>query len=116
MSNDTFNLNLVFPDGFLKEMEVQEVLYSPESGNAHVLIMLHDMSQSNEGYVVRTYMLKKVKEGLLVDAELEAFAFPVRETAVSFGKRLPTLTGIEMLMLQNGYEIRTDNSTPYILQ
>ena len=78
--------------------------------------MLHDMTQSNEGYIVRTYMLKQVKEGLLIDAELEAFAFPVRETAITFTKRLPNLTAIEMLMLQNGYEIRSSNSTPFILQ
>jgi hypothetical protein len=116
MSNEGFNLELILPDRFTEEMELQEILYSPESGNAHVLIMLHDMSQSSEGYVVRTYMLKQVKEGLLVDAELEAFAFPTRETAVSFTKRLPNLTAIEMLMLQNGYEIRKDNSTPFILQ
>jgi hypothetical protein len=61
-------------------------------------------------------MLKQVKESLLVDAELEAFAFPTCETAVSFTKRLPNLNAIEMLMLQNEYEIRTNNSSPFILQ
>lgn len=64
--------------------------------------------------MVRTYLLRKENDNLFVDTELEAF--PVRETAVSFSKRLPNLTIFEMLMLQYGYEIRTDNSTPFILQ
>ena len=108
------NLELILPDGLFKVMEMQEVLYSPESDDALVLIMLHDMSQTNEGFVIRTYMLKRVKENLLVDAEIEVFPFQDQLSAVSFSKRLPSLIGIEMLIAINGYDFRMDNSEAFI--
>lgn len=72
----------------------------------NVLTMIHDMTADAVGHVVRVYMLMEERDELVVDFELEAFSFPSHEAAVSFANRLPNLTAIELLMIQNGYDFK----------
>lgn len=99
------NIKLVLPKELQEEMELHELLVQPDADDSGILIMIHDLSKDTTGYVVRVYQLSKVNEEFFVDAELEAFAFPNHEAAVSFANRIPGMTAMEMLMIISGNKI-----------
>jgi len=110
------NHKLVLPEGLQAEMEVHDVFICPGMDGASILTMIHDQSADAVGYVLRIYMLKEENDDLLVDFELEAFACPSRDAAVLFANRLPHLTALELLMIQNGYNFELRTGNPRILQ
>ncbi len=110
------NSKLVLPDSLQGEMKVHDVLHCPDMDGASVLTMIHDMTADALGHVVRVYMLRQENDELIVDFELEAFAFPSHESAVLFANRLPKLTALELLMVQNGYDFELMKGNPRILQ
>ncbi|WKA59262.1 hypothetical protein QWY16_03660 [Planococcus shenhongbingii] len=61
-------------------------------------------------------MLKEENDDLIVDFELEAFACPSHDAALLFANRLPHLTALELLMIQNGYDFELRTGDPRILQ
>jgi len=74
------------------------------------------MSADAVGHVVRVYMSREEKHELIFDFELEAFAFPSHASAVLFANRLPSLTTLELLMVQNGCDFELMTGNPRILQ
>lgn len=48
--------------------------------------------------------------------QLEAFLFPSHDAAVLFAHRLPRVTALELLMVQNGYDFEMRTGNPRILQ
>jgi len=112
----TNTLKLVLPDHLQEEMEFHEVLHCAGADGASVLIMIHDMSADDQGHAVRTYMLEQENDEFIVHFELEAFAFPSHESAVLFANRLPSLSALELLMIQNGYDFKLMEGNPFVLQ
>lgn len=109
-------LNLVLPESLRKEMKVHAIFQYPGVDDLSVLAMLHDMSVDKVGHVVRLYMMRRENDELLVELELEAFAFPDEETAVLFAIRVPNMTALEILMIQGGNNFALESNTTNILQ
>ncbi|MBO0589481.1 hypothetical protein [Sporosarcina sp. E16_8] len=114
MTKKSFDLKL--PEGLPGEYKVHDVLLCPAINDARVLTMIHDMSADGMGHIVRVYMSRQEKDDFVFDFELEAFVFPSHESAVSFANRLPSLTALELLMVQNGYDYELMEGNPRILQ
>jgi len=110
------NFKLLLPEGLVGEYKIHDVLNHPSISDAKVLTLIHDMSADGVGHVVRVYMSRKENDGLIFDFELEAFAFPSHDSAVAFANRLPSLTALELLMVQNGYDFELMEGKPRILQ
>lgn len=94
------NLKIELPEASPGHYKVHDVLHSSDSDGPSVLILIHDLSSVAEGYVVRLYTSRQENDEVIFDHELEAFALPSYESAVSFANRLPKLTAIELLMMQ----------------
>jgi len=110
------NLKFVIPEDLLEEMRVHDIFVCPGMGGASVLTMIQDLSADALGHVLRVYLLKEENHELIVDFELEAFKCPSHHAAVLFANRLPHLTALELLMIQNGYDFELRTEDPLILQ
>ena len=114
MTKNSFKLEL--PEGLSGEYIIHDVLHSPGISDAKVLTVIHDMSADGVGHVVRVYMSRQENDEFVFDFELEAFAFPSHQSAVLFANRLPSLTALELLMVQSGYDFELMDGNPRILQ
>ncbi|MBO0589053.1 hypothetical protein [Sporosarcina sp. E16_8] len=114
MTKNNFKRGL--PEDLPGEYEVHGVYHCPAMSDAKVLTLIHDMSADDAGHVVRVYMSREENDEFIFDFELEAFAFPSYESAVAFANRLPSLTALELLMVQNGYDFESMTGNPPILQ
>ncbi|WP_203248508.1 hypothetical protein [Sporosarcina beigongshangi] len=97
------DIKLALPKALQEEMVLHELLVQPDAGDIGILVMIHDLSADATGYVVRVYLLGKVDGEFKVHDELEAFAFPDHEAAVSFANRLRSMTALELLIIMNGH-------------
>ena len=114
MTKNNFKLEL--PEGLLGEYKIHDILNGPGISDGKVLTVIHDMSAEGVGHVVRVYMSRQENDGFVFDFELEAFAFPSHNSAVAFANRLPSLTELELLMVQSGYDVELMEGSPRILQ
>jgi len=110
MTNNNFKL------GLQGVYEVYDILHCPALNDSKVLTVIHDMSADGVGHVVRVYMSRQENDEFVFDFELVAFAFPSHESAVLFANRLPSLTALELLMVQNGYDFELMEGNPRVLQ
>lgn len=114
MTKNNFKLEL--PVGLTGEYKIHDVLNGPGISNGKVLTVIHDMSADGVGHVVRVYMSRQENDELIFDFEIEAFAFPSHDSAVAFANQLPSLTAIELLMVQSGYDFELMDGNTRILQ
>jgi len=110
------NFKLILPEWLVGEYKIHDVLNRPGISEAKVMTVIHDMSADGVGHVVRVYASRQENDELIFDFELEAFAFPSHDSAVAFANRLPSLTALELLMVQNGYDFELMEGKPRILQ
>lgn len=97
------NVNVEVPNELLKGMEIQAKVVSPKHPNVGVLILSKDYNQLSREIVIRLYRMHKgpVDKRFHVVSELEAFMFTNYKQAKEFLKKLPNMTGLEMLLLLN---------------
>ena len=110
MTKNNFKLEL--PEDY----KIHDILNGPGVSDAKVMTVIHDMSADGVGHIVRVYMSREENDELIFDFELEAFAFPSHDSAVAFANRLPSLTALELLMVQSGYDFELMEGNTRILQ
>ena len=104
MLENAFKLDL---SGLPQEnMKFQDFIVNVDGNRPPVLMMIQDHSPEMLSHALRLYKLKGENEGFFIDYEIEAFAFPTHEIAVSFAKRLVDMNAIEIL------SIIAENSQP----
>lgn len=76
---------------------------SPIYPGLSILIMTEDFEVDSNIVVIRLYLLKHYKDELEfnVEAELEAFSFVSFESARMFLDKFPSLSALDLLILQN---------------
>lgn len=110
------NLKIKLPEGSKGKYKVHDVLHYSDRNGPRVLTLIHDISADAEGYLVRMYTSRQENDEIILDYELEAYTFLSHESAVSFANRLPTLTVLELLMIQSGYDFESMQEVSDILQ
>ncbi|WP_085993243.1 hypothetical protein [Oceanobacillus senegalensis] len=89
-----------FPNEFLESMNIETTIFTPqdekigiaalsETENANITLRLYQLLRSDDNHVYSPVI------------ELAAFSFSNRQDMNEFLKKLPDMTGIEMLMLLN---------------
>lgn len=93
-------IKISFPDEVLDEMTFEQTLFSPDNQNIGI-VMFSEVIQ--EDHILRLYHLLRdeTEETYQFVQELAAFSFKSRHEVDDFIQRLPTLSGIEMLLMLN---------------
>ncbi|MFC4411680.1 hypothetical protein ACFOZY_14910 [Chungangia koreensis] len=86
----------------LEQSDVLEKYMNLEKSDIGVLVMGENVNPVSKRPLIRLYLVEKQDEKFNVQKELEAFAFESYGTAHDFLKKLPKMTGVEMLVMLSG--------------
>ncbi|MBM7580814.1 hypothetical protein [Jeotgalibacillus terrae] len=97
------NVKVTIPDEMREEMEIQSTIVNPVNPDVAILVMSKGLNHFSNEIVIRLYLLQKNHTDHTFDIqyELEAFMFLNYKQARNFIKRLPNMSGLEMLLLLN---------------
>lgn len=92
---------VVFPDELLEDRRIETTIFT-EQNDIFGIAVLSETDQDFT-FTLRIYQLmwSKDEEAFAPVQELEAFRFLTRQQLEDFVKRLPEISGLEMLMLLN---------------
>ncbi|MFA1822764.1 hypothetical protein ACDX78_21875 [Virgibacillus oceani] len=89
-----------FADGTLDHMEVETSIFSPEHPELGVAVL----SEEHDGmFIARLLELAQDEESFYPIQDLAAFKFDTKREMKDFIKRLPEMSGLEMLLLLNPF-------------
>lgn len=90
---------VIFPNELLEEMKIESTFFSPVDDNVGIAALSH---LENNQHVLRLYhLLRNNNLKYHPVQELAAFSFVAYEELIDFLKRLPQMSGFEMLLLLN---------------
>ncbi|MED1201777.1 hypothetical protein [Heyndrickxia acidicola] len=97
------DLNFSIDNNILKHSKVLTSITTPFNPNIAFLVMGEEVKPQSKANIVRIYHTRRNAKNnkFQITAELEAFQFSSYQSAKAFVKKLPEMTGLEMLMLMN---------------
>lgn len=92
-----------FPNEIIETMTFEQTLFSPENNQVGIAIF---SEVENSNHIVRVYHLSLDADETVYNfiQELAAFSYQSRNEVDDFIKHLPTLSGIEMLLMLHPIE------------
>lgn len=92
------DIKVSFPNEIIENMSFEQTLFSPENEKIGIAMFSHI---ENDNHILRIYQLLLDEEESTYNfiQELTAFSFQSRHEVDELIKRLPQLSGIEMLLM-----------------